>query len=680
MEICVEDCQSFDTAVEPPTERMTESAKERGSAITPFPVAVFGAPLHVGEGRGQRAVLGAAVGSSYDCIFIRAGRPKCADQTPSDWLIPAEVLRASVHLFDARPCYIDHAMPGEAPSVRRLAGVTFAPTWDDELQAITGGLRLYAEGPDSPGAFAAALLDQLLADQDAGRPVPPVGLSAVFFHQPALDEVTGLTTTTGIRYVESVDIVYDAAAGGAVRAALAALRIQGDTHMPPEPSTTAPQNEEPVRSTMISDDPAGASPSPSGARARAAEAQGRGRNSFEARLAAVETQLAAQDDATTVTGMGRAIEHLYGGRSGLDQVSVALEALLEGRRPAGNIPPLTGIRELYMLLSGDYEMAGVFNRDRVSLANVTSATMASLTANALNKRVMNMFQTYPRWWEPIVDEQDFSSLQNVKWITLGGVGELPTVAEGAAYTEMTWDDTYEEDTFVKKGGYLGLTIEAIDKDDTSRLRAAPRALAQAAWLTLSKAVAAQFTFAGTGGLGPDLEDGAALFHANHSNYGSTALSWTAWNSTRQLMRDQTEVHSSQPLGALTAPRYLLVPNELEVTALQILASDGEPGTGDNDINPWAAGASHDALIASARSRVIVVDFWTDANNWAAIADPRLYPTIGLGYRYGRTPELFSVASPTAGLMFSNDTMPIKVRFFYVLGAIDHRGMYLHAVS
>jgi hypothetical protein len=146
------------------------------------------------------------------------------------------------------------------------------------------------------------------------------------------------------------------------------------------------------------------------------------------------------------------------------------------------------------------------------------------------------------------------------------------------------------------------------------------------------------------------------------------------------MRDQTELNSGEPLGALTAPRYLLVPNRLEVSALQILASEGEPGTADNDINPWAAGASHDALIASARSRVIVVDFWTDANNWATVADPRLYPTIGLGYRYGRTPELFSVASPTAGLMFSNDTMPIKVRFFYVLGAIDYRGVYLHAVS
>ncbi len=77
----------------------------------------------------------------------------------------------------------------------------------------------------------------------------------------------------------------------------------------------------------------------------------------------------------------------------------------------------------------------------------------------------------------------------------------------------------------------------------------------------------------------------------------------------------------------------------------------------------------------ARKRVIVVDLWTDTNNWAAVADPNLYPTIGLGFRYGRTPEIFSVASPTAGLMFSNDTLPVKVRYFFAVGPMDYRGLY-----
>jgi hypothetical protein len=324
-------------------------------------------------------------------------------------------------------------------------------------------------------------------------------------------------------------------------------------------------------------------------------------------------------------------------------------------------------------------MTGVFREDRVYLANVTSATMAAICANALNKAVMNVFQTYPQWWLPIVSVMNFNSLQDVRWITLGGVGELPTVAEGAAYTELTWDDQTEVDSFVKKGGYLGLTLEAIDKDDTGRIMAAPRALAQGAWLTLSKSVSNIFT--ASSGVGPTLDtDSTALFTTGHGNLGTSALSWSAYVATRTAMRKMTEVNSSERLGALTAPRYILVPPDLEITAIQILASEGEPGTANNDENPFAMGNEFEGRMSAARQRVIVVDLWTDTNNWAAVADPNLYPSIGLGYRYGATPEIFSVASPTAGLMFTNDTMPIKVRYFYAVGPIDYRGLYKHNVT
>ena len=84
--------------------------------------------------------------------------------------------------------------------------------------------------------------------------------------------------------------------------------------------------------------------------------------------------------------------------------------------------------------------------------------------NAYGFGVINAYQVYPKWWAPIVSIDDFSTLQEVKWITLGGIGELPTVAEGAAYTEMTWDDQTETASFTKKGGYLGITLEAIDKN------------------------------------------------------------------------------------------------------------------------------------------------------------------------------------------------------------------------
>jgi len=248
--------------------------------------------------------------------------------------------------------------------------------------------------------------------------------------------------------------------------------------------------------------------------------------------------------------------------------------------------------------------------------------MAGLVANALNKRVVNEFQQYPMWWSPIVNIEDFSNLQTVRWITLGGIGELPTVSEGAAYTELTWDDVTETASFVKKGGYLGLTLESIDKDDTGRIRAAPRALAQAAWLTLSKALSSIFT--ANSGAGPTMSDSIALFHASHSNLGTTALSVSSYAAARTAMRKQTELHSGERLGALTAPKFMLVPPDLEITALQVLASEYDytyalSNAPAAPVNALTQGDSLNQRMQFARDRVIVVDLWTDTNNWAASA-------------------------------------------------------------
>jgi len=384
--------------------------------------------------------------------------------------------------------------------------------------------------------------------------------------------------------------------------------------------------------------------------------------------------VAALKEDSVVTG----VRSVSGVASGTDRVAGALEALILGQRPAGGVQPLSGIREAYMLLSGDYEMTGMFQPDNVGLANVDSSTMAGMVANALNKVVVNKFQTYPRWWEPLVTVESFSNLQEVKWITLGGVGELPSVSEGAAYTELTWDDQTEVGSWVKKGGYLGITLEAIDKDDTRRLQQAPRALAQGAWLTLGKAISNIFT--ASSGVGPAMSDGTVLFHTNHANLGATALSYAAWEATRMAMRKQTELNSGERLGGLVVPKFLLVPPDLEGTALQLLLSEGEVGTGNNDENPWAEGNSREARMAAAARRVIVMDLWTDTNNWAVVADPNLYPSIGLGFRFGQTPEIFSVASSTSGLMFTNDVMPVKVRFFFATGPSDWRGMYKQNVA
>jgi len=638
----------------------------------------------------------------YDVTLIESGT------NANGWVLPAEVLAQAATRFDGAPCLLDHPGFFEFPSLRNLAGTYEAPVFVDvgERAAVRATLRL----ADTPaGELFAQIFDAWLSEKEAGEAVPPIGLSAYLSVRWGERDDEGRRVCKEITDVWSVDAVLHPAAGGAVERVLnsALSGAQSEVRSPmssvhglgegegeglrygvgdarqenggrdmPEEVRQGEATEVATTGGEVEEAPRAAPTSPLDAITRRLDDV----SSMVEQLARV---VLTEEEESTIEGMGREAmlpgSVLTGGQDGLEQIRLAAEAMILGTRPPGWVRPLTGIRELYNLLSGDYEMTGVFREDRVYLANVTSATMAGICANALNKAVVNQFAQYPQWWRPIVVVQNFSTLQDVKWITLGGVGELPTVAEGAAYTELTWDDMTETESFVKKGGYLGITLEAIDKDDTGKMQAAPRALAQAAWLTLSKAVSAIFT--ANSGVGPTLDtDSTALFHTDHSNLGTSALTWSSWVATRTAMRKQTDLNSSERLGALTAPRFLLVPPDLEITALQVLASEGEPGTADNDVNPEARGDTFEARMRIARERVIVVDLWTDADNWAAVADPALYPSIGLGFRYGETPEIFSVASPTAGLMFSNDTMPVKVRFFYAVGPTDYRGLYKHNVS
>ncbi len=116
-----------------------------------------------------------------------------------------------------------------------------------------------------------------------------------------------------------------------------------------------------------------------------------------------------QDKVIDIGGLAPRGSSIQAGMTGIDRVRLAAEALLQGTKPAGDVPPVSGVRELYILLSGDYEMTGLFHSDRVYLANVNSSTMAGMVANALNKAVVNLFQEYPRWWEPVTQIMDFSS-------------------------------------------------------------------------------------------------------------------------------------------------------------------------------------------------------------------------------------------------------------------------------
>ena len=414
-----------------------------------------------------RLQLQAAGRRDYSCRLIRAGRIRRADNTPGPYEIPADVIQAAVDAgrFNSRAAFVDHAGWFDGPSLRNLAGITLGATYNAADKAAEATIRLY----DNPaGEIVRKLFDQVLSDADAGDPVPDIGLSLVFYPRwkahpdGTLGNADAPLILAEFRHVESVDFVFQPAADGRVREALTALSALSEA---PNQSVGAaprrvPAHGRPERTHTMTDEirtatvgAQHAAPQPetlandwlAASRDATTEAiisaSGLPRN-VQAHLraqsyetphdlrAAIELQreILADLHADRVVQVGGDPPRSSGislGRAPLEQVEAAFQCLMEGVSPPTGVAPLSGVRELYHLLSGDYDMHGIFHGDRIQLANVTCATMANITANALNKTVVNQFQNYPHWWERITSEQDFTNLQQVKWITLGACASCP---------------------------------------------------------------------------------------------------------------------------------------------------------------------------------------------------------------------------------------------------------------
>jgi len=603
------------------------------------------------------------------------------------WRFSPEVLQASLPLWDGLETFVDHGRWLGQRSVRDLGGLCHAPAWDAARQGIT--LQLRPAGPSGP--LVAALGRELLGD--AG-PHPRVGFSADLLFTAGPEQ-----SVQAILRVLSLDLVFDPARGGAFLRALnsvpsvVVVDLQGDRMTTPRTTPPVEQLNPPPATTaepQVLDQLAGyLLESALSASRLPAAAQAHLRRRFSGQAfapadltAAIDEQrslVAALTAGAVVQGPGRVAAML----DSADRLQAAVDDLLGAPRdPAAQGAPvsrLSGVRELYHLLTGDYDFHGGVYPERLTLQH-TTANFTGLVKNAMNKAIVERWNQLGRagygWWEKIVHVEHFETLNQVTWVITGSVGTLPVIAEGAEYAELKVGDSPEVASFTKYGGYIGLTLETLDRDDVRHLRAIPRELAGAALRRLSGLVAAIFT--DNSGAGPTLADGGALFNSTavttaggHKNLLTTALGSSEWEVVSTAAYNQPMLVANESgyygTGAKLAlnPRYVLVPRGLELTARQIIYPTLERAASIYTQNQQR-GEPGD---------VLVVPEWTDANDWAAVVDPALAPAICVGERFGLRPEIFVAGDELSPAVFMNDESRIKVRHLVAVGVADYRPLH-----
>ena len=311
-------------------------------------------------------------------------------------------------------------------------------------------------------------------------------------------------------------------------------------------------------------------------------------------------------------------------------------------------------KECYIEITGDRRVTGDLRdcdlgRMAESLGtfreSISSTTLADALGNSITRRMQAVYAglvELDAWkrvasWGPV---NDFRTQERVR---IGGYGNLPAVAEGAAYAALAspGDDkaTY---AVTKRGGTEDVTLESIRNDDVQALRRIPLELALSAKTTLYEFV---FDFFRTN---PVIHDAKALYHVDHGNLFAAALSAAEFATHRLAMLTRTRAGSGKRLA--TPPAALLVPFEQQETAYNLFVRNQ-----NND----------KTFIQTINPEVIPVGYWTDANDWVTVANPTVLPVLEIGFLDGREdPELFIQDMPNVGSMFSNDKLTYKIRHIY----------------
>jgi hypothetical protein len=385
-------------------------------------------------------------------------------------------------------------------------------------------------------------------------------------------------------------------------------------------------------------------------------------NELDSEIASMQTMLASMADAGLIRGHGYEKPQIGGQITEAEKVQAAFDAMFDleiDTAKFGNIRGFSSIREAYARVTGDSSVAaGLSNASRLGLigisehapitrvteADTTTASFSYLLGSSMNKRLLKDYQAWPAEWQRFAVIAPIKDFRQQSRVRLGAFGSLSTVAEDTAYTSITLTDSAAVYVPVKRGNLVTVSRETIVNDDLQAIKQIPTKLAVAAAYTL-----AEFVY-GFLSANPTIYDGNALFTsgAPHGNLGSTALSSSAMQAGVTAMREQTNF-AGKRLGL--KPSFLVVPPELEWTAMVATKSAGIPGSPNNDINPMLGYVTP-----------LVSPQLTSTTQWFLVCDPRVVDTIEIGFVGGQVnPALFIQDMPLYGLNFTQDVVSYKVR-------------------
>ncbi|WP_434927163.1 ClpP-like prohead protease/major capsid protein fusion protein [Shewanella sp. HL-SH2] len=281
----------------------------------------------------------------------------------------------------------------------------------------------------------------------------------------------------------------------------------------------------------------------------------------------------------------------------------------------------------------------------------TSSDFGNIMLDVANKSVLKGWAEAAETFERIAKKGQLSDFKVAHRVGMGEFKSLPEVKDGAEYKYITIGEHAEKIALATYGGIFTLTRQTVINDDMGMLMGVPMKMGKAAKSTIGDLFWAVLTKNGK------MNDGKALFHADHGNLTSGAPSVEAFSIAAELMESQ--MIGESPLNIM--PAFALVPPNLKRAVLQIIQSTSVKGT---DANSGVANPIRDFVEVLSEPRL------------KAKSDKEWYLSAAQGEDTIEVAYLDGIDTPYIEQQqgFTVDGVATKVRIDAGVSPLDHRGL------
>jgi hypothetical protein len=357
----------------------------------------------------------------------------------------------------------------------------------------------------------------------------------------------------------------------------------------------------------------------------------------------------------------------------VERTKGGLSRVVQGERyPDGTLyRHFSSLQQVYVECSGDANINYFGKRVRAT-QNFALPSFEEMLANTLNRRLMSDYRVDYRWRDivtAITGPRDFRQTTRAR---IKYVPDIPSLTEDRPYADLQTpasDDEVVTYTINTTGCYISFSRRLLINNDIGAVERAVAQLSRAASRTIAKRVWALITSNATYGV-----DGLPIFHANHGNIGTAALSAASLTAARNSLFAQVEPGSTEPLALGGGPLFLVIPVGLESTALPL--NHVHFLDQNFTLNPWIH------RFGDHNENIFVNPLLVDPNDWYLFdISGNNVGLIEVGFLMGKDqPELMIADNPLADEAFAQDRVIYKLRWEFGCVVLDYRGAYKSVVA